>query len=168
MAGNNFSTARCQIPGDQGVIWCYLRVPTVMMILLGCQILPSAVALICVFFPLCEQHRERKLRGTMREWVFGTGPICPCPVPQSHGPGQTRQSPAGHGQLTHRGLDGKKQDALIKPMMFLNFLCMDAIIAVCQRVVSHASRVESHGHLLQGGCSRGASCPESTEPAACR
>ncbi|KAI9529799.1 hypothetical protein NQZ68_008038 [Dissostichus eleginoides] len=85
------------------------------------------------------QHRERKLRGTMREWMFGTGPICPCPVPQSHGPGQTRQSPAGHGQLTHRGLDGKKQDALIKPMLFVNFLCMDAIIAVCQRVVSHAS-----------------------------
>jgi len=62
-------------------------------------------------------------------------------VPQSHrlGPGQTRQSPAGHGQLTHRGLDGEMAIALIKLMLFDGFLCMDASITACQRVVSHAS-----------------------------
>lgn len=62
-------------------------------------------------------------------------------VPQSHqpGPGQTRQSPAGHSQLTHQGFDGKMPDALIKLMLFVNFLYMDSSIAACQRVVSHAS-----------------------------
>lgn len=51
-------------------------------------------------------------------------------VPQSHrpGPGQTRHSPAGHGQLTHRGLDGEMADAVIKLMLFDDFLCMDASI----------------------------------------
>lgn len=67
----------------------------------------------------------RTIQGMMKQWVFGTGPICPCPL--SHrdigpGPGQARQSPAGHGQLTHQGLDGEMQDALIKLMLFVDFL----------------------------------------------
>lgn len=89
-------------------------------------------------------------------------------VPQSQrpGPGQTRQGPSGRGQLTHQGLDGEMLDALIKLMLFVDFLCMDANIAACQRLVSHASCAESHGHLLQGCSGRGVSCPESTGPAA--
>lgn len=78
----------------------------------------------------------------MREWVFWDRTHLSLPsVPQRHrpGPGQTRQSPAGHGQPTHRGLDGKMPDALIKLMLFVDFLCMDASIVVSQRVVSHAS-----------------------------
>lgn len=62
-------------------------------------------------------------------------------VPQSHrsGPGQAGQGPAGHGQLTHGGLDGEMPDALIKLMLFVDFLCMGASVAACQGVVSHAS-----------------------------
>lgn len=35
---------------------------------------------MCVFSVLfVSKTKVRKLWGTMREWVFGTGPICPCP-----------------------------------------------------------------------------------------
>ncbi len=35
----------------------------------------------CVFSVLfCEQDRVNALQGMMKEWVFGTGPICPCPL----------------------------------------------------------------------------------------
>lgn len=61
IAPHDFSTAQCQISRDQGVIWCHTRVPTVMMISRGCQILPSAVALLCVclFCSFCEKEWER-------------------------------------------------------------------------------------------------------------
>lgn len=78
----------------------------------------------------------------MKEWVFGTGRICPCSPSRraiSSDRGQTEQSPAGDGQLTYPGFDGEMPDALIKLMLFVDFLCMDASIVACQRVVSHAS-----------------------------
>lgn len=53
--------------------------------------------------------------------------------------GQTEQSPAGDGQLTYPGFDGEMPDALIKLMLFVDFLCMDASVVACRRVVSHAS-----------------------------
>lgn len=60
-APHDFSTAQCQISRDQGVIWCHARVPTVMMISRGCQILPSAVTLLCVclFCSFCKKEWER-------------------------------------------------------------------------------------------------------------
>lgn len=126
---------------------------------------------MCDFWPFIEQDKVRKIQGMMKEWVVWDRTHLSLPsVPQSHGPGpgQNGQSPAGHGQLTHQGLDGEMPYALIKLMLFVDFLCMDASIAACQRVVSHASWVESHGHLLQGCSKRGVSCPESTGPEAWR
>lgn len=132
----------------------------------GYRILPFVVTLLC-FLPFVS---KRKTWGRMRECgCLGTHLSLPS-VPQSHqlGLDETRQSPAEHGQQTHQGLDGEMPNALIKLMPIVDFLCMDASIAACQRVVSHASRVESYGHLQQG-CSRwGVSCPESTWPPAWR
>lgn len=53
----------------------------------------------------------------VKQWMVETGHICPCSL----------------------SFDGEMPNALIKLMLFVDFLCMDASIVACQRVVSHAS-----------------------------
>lgn len=148
---------------DQGVIWCHMRVPTVMMILPGCQILPSAMALPCVFSPLFVRGSEKDSDGLMKEWTFRMGRICP------HSPSRralTRPDAAKSSRT--RSADMLRlwwRNALINFMLCVDFLCMDARIVAFQRVVSHASWAESHGHSLQGRLRRGVSCPRSAGPA---
>lgn len=61
---------------------------------------------MCVFSPFCERERERfKVwwkSGDLR-WDASVLTLRPAEL----WPGQTRQSPAGHGQLTCRGFDGE-------------------------------------------------------------
>lgn len=93
--------------------------------------------------------------------MFGRESIC------STEPSTTRTGPRpGKAHpYTVSSLDAELPNALIKLMLFVGFLCMDASVAAWQRAVSHAARAGSHGHLLQGGSGRGVS---STGPAAGR
>lgn len=164
LAWYDFSTVQRQIPWtmvQNGTIW---ERP-----LPGYHILPFVVTLLCFLPFVTKRAWERREGGWDRVGVWKTH-LSLLSVPQSHrlGLDQTRQSPAEHGQQTHQGLDGEMANALIKLMLFVDFLCMDASIAACQRVVSHASWVESYGHLLRGCSWWGVSCPESTWPPAWR
>lgn len=98
LAVHDFSTAWCQIPGDQGVIWCRMRVPTVMIMLLACQILPSAVALLsaCFQFFLWARQSENDTRYDETVGVWDRTHLSLPSVPQRHrprtGPGQAKSS----------------------------------------------------------------------------
>lgn len=90
----NFSITQRPILRDQGVIWCHMSIPAVTMIFAG---LPdpvlccdTAVHVPCSF---CEQETVTKICRGMREWVFETEPICPCPLSR-RGFGQTRLRPS--------------------------------------------------------------------------
>jgi len=86
------------------------------------------------FCTLWEQESEKNLRRTNGVGVWDRTHLSLPSIPQSNQPepGQTRQSPAGHGQLPHRGLDGDMPDALIKLMLFVYFFCLDASITARQ------------------------------------
>lgn len=89
--------------------------------------------------------RVRRMWVRLTEWVFGTGTHLSLPFfPQSRQPepGQTRQSPAGHSQLTHQGLDGKMPGALIKLMLFVYLFGMDESITALQEFCE--------SHILSG------------------
>lgn len=98
LALHDFSTARCQIPGDQGVIWCRMRVPTVKIMLLACQIPPSAVALLSACFQsfLWAGRSENDTRYDERVGVWDRTHLSLPSIPQRHrprpGPGRAKSS----------------------------------------------------------------------------
>lgn len=155
----------CQIPSGSDVIWCHVRVqkrddnftrPPCPALCCGVTV----CVCVCVSSAVCLCVKER---GRVKEWVFGTGRIWPCsPSPQSAElwPGQAET-------VSWRRLrfGGKLPDALIKLMLFVDFLCMDASVPACQRALSHASLVENHALLLQNVLRRGVSCPQCSAPA---
>lgn len=108
----------------------------------------------------------RKIQGLMKDWTFRMGRICPHSLSRR---ALTRPDPAKSSRTWSADmLRLWWRNALINFMLCVDFLCMDARIVACQRVVSHASWAESHGHSLQGRSRRGVSCPRSAGPALLR
>lgn len=143
LALHDFSTALCQIPGGPG---CHM-VPYESAHCddnfagLPDPALCCSIAM-CVFsVPFVSERDWERHEVGWESGCLGQDPSVPAlrPTEPSARTGQTRRGPAGHAQLTHQGLDGEMPDALIKLMLFVDFLCMDANVAACQRVVSHAS-----------------------------
>lgn len=139
------SLFNCQIPSSSDVIWCHVRVQKCDYNFTGppCHILCPKSYCVCPSSSFCSWVKEW---GRLKEWVFGTGRICPCsPSPRSLElwPGQAEM-------VSWRRLrfGGKLPGALIKLMPFVDSLCMNASIPACQRALSQSRKPNEY--WLQG------------------